>query len=105
MVGTWGGFNKYLFLGSFFHLTQLPLWITFIYGRGGSGRGGGGGRVGGRWVTGSRRICFFLPGGLWGVLNKFEHKSRGVEAKYNFFFYNFPPDYFFSNGRVRQVGG
>ena len=51
--GHMGGFNKYLILGFFFHLTQLPVWITFIYRWGGSG-----------WGEGCRaNLIIFLPGG------------------------------------------
>ena len=62
---------------------QQPRWITFIYRQGGSGRG----------VGGQGQFDFFCHGGLLGVQNKLEQKSRGVKAI--FFFYNLHQDYFF----------
>ena len=78
-----GGFYQIFIFRFFFHLMQQHRWITFIYRQGGSGQGGGG----------QGQFDFFCHGGLWGVQNKLEQKSR--RGKANFFFYNFHLDYFF----------
>ena len=81
-MGTWGGFNKYLFLGSFFHLTQYCSLCGLHLFTGGEGQA----------VGGIKANLIFL---LWGVQNKFEQKIRGGQGKLLLFFHNFRLDYFF----------
>ena len=89
-----GGFNKYLFLGSFFHLTQYCSLCGLHLFTGGEGQA-----VGGE----SRPI--FLRGGCGGFKTNLNKKLGEVNANYKFFFITSVWITFFSNGRVRQEDG
>ena len=74
--GHMGGFNKYLFLGSFFHLTQYCSLCGLHLFTGGEGQGMGG----------IKANLIFLPGGCRGFKTNLNKKLGGVKANNYFFF-------------------
>ena len=90
-----GGFNKYVFLGSFFHLTQYCSLCGLHLFTGGEGQA----------VGGIKANLIFLPGGCGGFKTNLNKKLGGVKANYYFFFITSVWITFFSNGRVRQEDG
>ena len=93
--GHMGGFNKYVFLGSFFHLTQYCSLCGLHLFTGGEGQA----------VGGIKANLIFLPGGCGGFKTNLNKQLGGVKANYYFFFITSVWITFFSNGRVRQEDG
>ena len=83
--GHMGGFNKYLFLGSFFHLTQYCSLCGLHLFTGGEGQA----------VGGIKANLIFLPGGCGGFKTNLNKKLGGGQGKLLLFFHNFRLDYFF----------